>query len=96
MKQHIINGSSKASWKHDPYISTTTDIKVAKAFNKEGSNLGIVAIDLNKVPGLKQKGYEIFPRTNGAESIAYHYSFWQQEVSIYRHIPQNAIVKYIK
>lgn len=62
---------------NDPFISTTTDIDVARGFNQSGSNLGMVKIDLNKVPSQALKGYEIYPRVNGAEGLLYHYSIWQ-------------------
>ncbi|MCR5609273.1 MAG: hypothetical protein K6G26_09445 [Lachnospiraceae bacterium] len=89
-------GSGKASWKNDPFISTTSDLDVARGFNKAGSGYGIVTIDLDKVPSKSYKGYEIFPRTNGAEGVPYHYSVWQKEVSVYQSIPREAIVGYVK
>lgn len=92
----MVKGSSSKSYLNDPYISTTKDISVAQGFNKAGSNLGIVEIDLNKVPSPKLKGYEIFPRVNGAEGLPYHYSIWQQETSVYQRIPNDAILSFIK
>ncbi|MBQ2802104.1 MAG: hypothetical protein IJF03_12060 [Lachnospiraceae bacterium] len=94
LKEHLISGSSKKSWENDPFISTTTDLNVARGFNESGSGLGIVAIDLNKITTNTYKGYEIFPRTNGVEGLPYHYSVWQQEVSVYQNIPLQAIVDY--
>ena len=87
----MVNGSSKSSWANDPFISTTTDIDVARGFNEAGSKLGIVEIDLSKVPSESFKGYEIYPRVNGVEGLPYHYSIWQQEISIYQYIPYEAI-----
>ncbi|MDD2402724.1 MAG: hypothetical protein PHD60_11095 [Clostridia bacterium] len=91
LDEHLVGGSGQASWANDPFISTTTDIDVAKGFNEAGSNLGIVEIDLNKVPSPTYKGYEIYPRVNGAEGLPYHYSIWQQETSVYQYIPYEAI-----
>ena len=96
LREHLVKGSSKSSWINDPYISTTSDIDVAKGFNRAGKRLGIVKIDLNKVPSLKVKGYEIFSRVNGVDGLPYHYSVWQQEISVYRHIPQEAIMGFVK
>lgn len=76
-----------------PYISTTNDINIAKEFNFNGKGLGVVEIDLNKVPSLQLKGYEQYSRF---ESAAYHYSVWQQETSVYQHIPQKAINGFVK
>ena len=94
LKDHLISGSNKKSWNNDPFISTTSDLNVAKGFNESGSGLGIIAIDLNKIATNKYKGYEIFPRVNGVEGIPYHYSVWQQEVSVYQNIPLEAIGGY--
>lgn len=62
LKEHLVEGSSKNSWVNDPYISTTSDIDAARGFNDARKRLGIVKIDLDKVPNLQVKGYEIFPR----------------------------------
>ncbi len=51
---------------------------------------------MNKVNSTSYKGYEIFPRLNGEEGLPYHYSFWQQETSVYKNIPADAIVEYYK
>ncbi|NMO94324.1 RHS repeat-associated core domain-containing protein [Paenibacillus lemnae] len=96
LDEHLVGGSGKGSWANDPYISTTTDIDVARGFNQSGSNLGIVEIDLNKVPTLALKGYELYPRKNGVEGLPYHYSIWQQEVSVHQRIPKDAIKGFIK
>ena len=96
LKEHLVNGSGKASWQNDPYISTTSDFSVAEGFNQAGSGHGIVKIDINKVPSPQFKGYEIYPRTNGVEGLPYHYSFWQQEISVYKNIPAEAIVDFFK
>lgn len=95
LKQHIVNGSGKnpKAWENDPYISTTLDYSVAEGFN---SGYGIVKIDLSKVPNECLKGFEIFPRVYGEEGLAYFYSVWQQEVSIRKSIPLEAIVEYMK
>ena len=96
LDEHLIGGSGKSSWANDPFISTTTDIDVARGFNQSGSNLGVVKIDLNKVPSKALKGYEIYPRVNGVEGLPYHYSIWQQEVSVYKNIPKEAIRGFVK
>ncbi|OQB24682.1 MAG: tRNA(Glu)-specific nuclease WapA precursor [Firmicutes bacterium ADurb.Bin182] len=64
LDEHLVNGSSKNSWANDPFISTTSDINVAKGFNQAGSNLGIVEIDMSKVSSSSYKGFEIYPRVN--------------------------------
>lgn len=96
LKEHILNGSGKPSWSNDPYISTTTDLSVAQGFNNSGNNLGIAVIDMNKVPSTTYKGFEIFPRTNGVEGLPYHYSIWQQEISVHKNIPFEAIKDFIR
>ncbi len=48
--QHITDGSNPRAWANDPYISTTLDLKVAKAFNSSGNQLGVIKIDLSKIP----------------------------------------------
>ena len=92
LKEHLVNGSGKQSWANDPFLSTTTDLNVAKGFNKAGSNLGVVAIDLDKLTSKTYKGYEIYPRVNGVDGLPYHYSIWQQEVSVQGSIPRDAII----
>gem|GEM_PF-481006 len=75
LDQHLTSGSNKISWSNDPFISTTTDINVARGFNQSGSDLGIIAVDLNKIPsGQLFKGWELFPRVNGEAGLPYHYS----------------------
>ena len=96
LKEHLVNGSGKTSWANDPYISTTSDLSVAEGFNQSGSGYGIVKIDMNKVTSASYKGYEIYPRVNGVEGLPYHYSVWQQEISVYQNIPFDAIVDYFK
>ena len=58
--------------------------------------MGIVKIDLNKVPSQALKGYEIYPRVNVVEGLPYHYSIWQQETSVYQNIPIEAIKGFVK
>lgn len=87
----MIKGSSNSSFANDPFISTTSDINVARGFNQAGSNLGIVEIDMSKVSSASYKGFEIYPRVNGAEGLPYHYSIWQQETSVFQSIPYEAI-----
>ena len=96
LDEHLVRGSGRASWLNDPFISTTTDIDVARGFNKAGSNLGIIEIDLNKVSTKALKGYEIYPRVNREAGLPYHYSIWQQEISVYNNIPIEAIKGFVK
>ena len=91
--EHIALGSGKASWANDPWIATTTDLKVARAFD---GGRGIVAIDLTKVPGRQARAWELYPRVNGVEGLPYHYSIWQQEVSVQCSIPREAIIGFVK
>jgi RHS repeat-associated protein len=91
--EHITFGSSKSSWANDPWIATTRELEVAKSFD---SGKGLVAIDLNKVSSTQLKAWEIYPRVNGAAGLPYHYSIWQQEISIYQNIPREAIRGYVK
>ncbi|RXE57535.1 DUF7587 domain-containing protein, partial [Acetivibrio mesophilus] len=96
LDEHLVSGSSKKSWSNDPWISTTTDLEVAKGFNEAGNNLGVIAIDMNKVNSKALKGFEIYPRVNGVEGLPYHYSIWQQEVSVFGEIPLDAIMGVVK
>ncbi len=91
--EHVALGSSKASWANDPWIATAKDIEIARASDSER---GIVAIDLTKVPAPQAKAWEFYPRVNGIEGIPYHYSIWQQEVSVQGAIPKEAIVGFVK
>lgn len=71
-------------------------MEVAKGFNEAGNNLGVIAIDMNKVNSKALKGFEIYPRVNGVEGLPYHYSIWQQEVSVFGEIPLDAIMGVVK
>ena len=42
--EHLVDGSSRSSWANDPFISTISDIDVARGFNQSGSNLRIIEI----------------------------------------------------
>lgn len=86
--EHVTFGSSRASRANDPWISTTRDPNVADAFD---SGHGVVRIDLGKVDSPIAEAWQVYPRRNGAEGLPYHYSIWQQEVSIYGSIPRGAI-----
>ncbi|GGY21200.1 hypothetical protein GCM10011289_26120 [Paludibacterium paludis] len=74
---------------NSPWISTTRVLDVAKGY--EGGN-GIVAIDLNKLDALQVEVWQHVPRVNGVEGLPYHRSIWAQEVTIFQHIPRDAIV----
>lgn len=86
LEEHLTRGSSIKSFLNDPWIATTSNINVARSFS---SGNGLVRINLSKLPSttIVQHGWQSLPRT----SAGYHYSIWQKEVSIFGHIPQNAI-----
>ena len=85
LEQHLIQGSSSKAWLNNPWIATSTDINIARSFS---SGNGLVRINLSKLPASSmQRGWMSLPRS----SAGYHYSIWQSEVSIFQHIPQNAI-----
>ena len=85
LEQHLIQGSSPKALLNNPWIATSSDINIAKSFS---SGNGLISIDLSKLPASSiQKGWMNLPRS----SAGYHYSVWQQEVSISGHIPQHAI-----
>jgi hypothetical protein len=85
--EHVGLGSSRAAWANDPWIATTHNLDVARAFERNG----IVAIDLTRVPSQQVEAWRLYPRTNPA----YHYSIWQEEVSVRAFIPQDAIVGWV-
>jgi hypothetical protein len=85
--EHVELGSSRAAWANDPWIATTRNLDVARAFERNG----IVAIDLTRVPSQQVEAWRIYPRTNPA----YLYSIWQEEVSVRAFIPQDAIVGWV-
>ena len=91
--EHVALGSGKSSWANDPWIATTKELDVARGFD---SGKGIVAIDLNKVSSTQLKAWELYPRVNGEAGLPYHYSIWQQEISVYQNIPIEAIVGTVK
>ncbi len=91
--EHVANGSSRAAQANDPWIATTANLDVARAFNGGGN--GIVAIDLQRVSSVQARAWEMYPRVNGVEGLPYHYSIWQQEVSVLQRIPHEAIVGWV-
>ena len=89
LEDHLIKGSSKGALENDPWLSTTTDVKIAESF--AGENGTIVKIHLGSIPKSSiQRGWISLPRS----SAGYHYSIWQQEVSILGHIEQRSISLY--
>ena len=85
LEEHLIHGSSPKALLKNPWIATSSDVNIAKAFS---SGNGIVKINLSMIPKSSiQKGWMVLPRS----SPGYHFSIWQQEVSIFGNIPQNAI-----
>ena len=93
VSEHVTLGSGKASWANDPWLATTRDLNVARGFN---SGKGIVTIDLTKVPSTQLKAWELYPRVNGEAGLPYHYSIWQQEISVFQNIPREAITGFEK
>ena len=96
LARHLVKGSSPTSWANDPWISTTWDQSVARGFNEAGSKLGVVAINLDRVSSVTAEGWRIFPRLPGEAGLPYYYSIWQQEVSVFQRIPQEAIMGFVK
>ncbi len=88
LDEHITNGSSDIAWSKDPWISTTEDIQIAKKFYKK-EQIGLVEIDLDKVPNLKTKGWEAYP--DEGPFSAHGLSKTQKEISILNEIPLDAI-----
>jgi RHS repeat-associated protein len=97
--QHILNGSQRSALTNDPWISTTPDLSVAQGYAASSGGLGIVAIDLNKVPSLQVvqslQGYNV-SSSSSDERLAYQRAVWSMEISIYQRIPQEAILGYVK
>ncbi|AIG31034.1 hypothetical protein IA01_11455 [Flavobacterium psychrophilum] len=87
LEQHLIKGSSVNSFLNDPWLATSSDINIANSFS---SGNGLIRVDLSKISSEAiQRGY----MNLGRSSAGYHYSVWQQEVSIFGHIPHEAIQK---
>ncbi|MEW4923108.1 RHS repeat-associated core domain-containing protein [Algibacter sp. 2305UL17-15] len=85
LEEHLIMGSSKKALFNNPWIATSADINIARSFS---SGNGLVRIDLSKVSiGSVERGWMQLQRS----SPGYHYSIWQQEVSISQKIEQSAI-----
>lgn len=77
----------------DPWISTTYDLDVAWKYN---SGYGTVIIDLDLVNSEKRiPMYEFWGYNDYERELAHAYGLAEQEVSIYKYIPQNAIVGFI-
>ena len=91
-EEHVLNYSRRTignAQRHDPWIGTTRDYDVVTGPGGYDSGNGIVAINLNKVPNAQVALWPTAPRT--ASNMAYHRSFWSQEVSIYQSVPSQAI-----
>lgn len=98
--EHVTNtslskesASAGGAAKNSPWISTTKNLDIAKAYD---SGYGIVAIDLNKVNATQVEVWRHAPRVNAFEGLAYHRSIWAQEVTIFQEIPNSAIIGFIK
>jgi hypothetical protein len=74
-------------------VSRCFRFEVAKSYD---SGYGVIAIDLNKVGSLKVEVWRTAPRVNGVEGLPYHRSIWAEEVTIFQHIPQSAILGPVK
>ncbi|MFS1511577.1 hypothetical protein VQL36_03945 [Chengkuizengella sp. SCS-71B] len=92
--EHILRDSNKSAWQDDPWISTTTDLEVARGFDQGN---GIIAIDLDKVSSEKVYQFENYSMDGDTnEKIAYQRAVWSREVSIYQYIEREAIIGYVK
>ncbi|QZN98223.1 DUF7587 domain-containing protein [Symbiopectobacterium purcellii] len=98
--EHVANqplsATSKATGgplKNSPWISTTKDLDIAKAYD---SGHGIIEIDLNKVTSQSVEVWKTAPRANGVNGLPYHRSIWAQEVTVFKEIPNSAIKGVIK
>jgi hypothetical protein len=89
--EHVSNAGPGAGGaaKNSPWISTSRNIEVAKAYD---SGSGVIAIDLNKVSSLQVEVWRTAPRTNGVEGLPYHRSIWAEEVTIHHSIPLDAVL----
>jgi hypothetical protein len=67
-------------------------LDIAQAYD---SGNGVVAIDLSKVPSLQVEVWQSAPRVNGVEGLPYFRSIFGQEVTVYKTIPQSAVVGYV-
>ena len=84
IEEHLQYGSSKAGGSNDPWISTSSKLELAQAFE---SGNGMVRIDLNQV----NTPYKTYWEYGLQPSRPYWYSRFHYETSIYRHVPQSAI-----
>ncbi len=90
LEQHLTYGSSAASYANDPWIASSSSYNISKSFN---SGNGIITIDLSKIPS---NNIQVGWQNLGRNSPGYHFSIWQQEISIFGHIPQEAIIDWSK
>ena len=88
--EHVQLGSSRASFANDPWIASTRDLGVARAFD---SGSGIVMIDLTKVASPWTEVWSGLSRTAG---FPYQASLWQQEVTIFQRINPESILGFVK
>ena len=101
-EEHVLNISRRqkavlgGASQNDPWIGTTQNYKVADAYRHGPSGTdtgnGIVAINLGKVPAQNQvEVWRDIDRSTITGKLAFNRSFWAQEVSVYQHIPQEAL-----
>jgi hypothetical protein len=88
--EHVQLGSSRASFANDPWIASTRDLNVARAFD---SGSGIVMIDLTKVASPWNEVWSGLSRTAG---FPYQASLWQQEVTIFQRVNPESILGFVK
>jgi RHS repeat-associated protein len=84
VEEHLQFGSSKAAKLNDPWISTSSKLELAKAFDSAN---GMVRIDLKNV----NSSYTSFWEYGAQPNRAYWYSKFHYETSILRLVPPSAI-----
>jgi DsbC/DsbD-like thiol-disulfide interchange protein len=55
----------------------------------------LLTAHLRLIPSVTAEGWQIYPRLPGAAGLPY-YSIWQQEVSVFQSIPQEAILGFVR
>jgi hypothetical protein len=91
--QPLTSGALGDAARNSPWLSTSRLLDVARAYD---SGHGIIAIDLNRVVSFRTEVWRHAPRVNGVRGLAYHRSFWAQEVTIFQEIPASAILGLVK
>ena len=100
-EEHVLNFSRRVdvlgnASQNNPWIGTSYSYGVADAYRRgllgTDAGNGIAAINLGKVPAQNQvEVWMNIDRSTTTGEIVFHRSFWAQEVTIYRGVPQEAI-----